>query len=262
MSNDLSRPTSFELAGGEAVAFSGRHPFRDSPNEDAALVVPLDGGRGVLAVADGVGGMAGGASAATEVVRRLEEALDALEPDGSIRVAVLDALEAANRAVIGTGGATTVAAVELHPEGLRPFHIGDSEIVLVGQRGRLKLQIVPHSPVGYAVESGLLDEDDALHHDERHIVSNVLGAADMRIEVGSPLRPAARDTLLLGTDGLFDNMRLEEIVDVVRAGPLQRAAERLCEIAGGRMREPAEGVPSKPDDLTFVIWRPSPPRRS
>ncbi len=133
--------------------------------------------------------------------------------------------------------------------------MGDSEIVVVGQRGRLKLQTVSHSPVGYAVEAGMLDGEEALHHDERHLVSNLVGSAEMRIEVGSPLALAPRDTVLLGTDGLFDNLVFYEIVEAIRVGPLERAAQELAEAALKRMQEPVEGQPSKPDDLTFILYR-------
>ncbi len=40
-----------------------------------------------------------------------------------------------------------------------------------------------------------------------HIVSNVVG-----VDVGSALELAARDTLLIASDGLVDNLKTEEIV--------------------------------------------------
>jgi serine/threonine protein phosphatase PrpC len=125
----------------------------------------------------------------------------------------------------------------------------------VGQRRKVKLQTVSHSPVGYAVEAGLIDEHEAMHHDERHVVSNMVGAVDMRIEVGSPIRLAPRDTALLATDGLFDNLNPAEVVDIVRAGPLDRAANDLAARAAERMRTPDAKHASKPDDLTFVLYR-------
>ncbi|MDH3520454.1 MAG: SpoIIE family protein phosphatase, partial [Myxococcales bacterium] len=126
---------------------------------------------------------------------------------------------------------------------------------LVGQRGKLKLQTIAHSPVGFAVEAGMLDESEAMHHEDRHIVSNMLGAPDMRIEVGSARRLAPRDTLLLASDGLSDNLRTDEIVQRIRTGSLEEGARRLVRAARRRMDAPIEGEPSKPDDLTFVSYR-------
>ncbi|MHC4422347.1 MAG: PP2C family protein-serine/threonine phosphatase, partial [Planctomycetota bacterium] len=64
-----------------------------------------------------------------------------------------------------------------------------------------------------------------------------------------------RDTLVLGSDGLFDNLHLEEITEYVRKGPLARAAESLAAACRRRMCEPRADHPSKPDDLTFLLYR-------
>jgi serine/threonine protein phosphatase PrpC len=250
------------FAGGQVAVYSARSPDKTSPNEDAAALLPLstrDGAEdGVLVVADGLGGQPGGASAAQIAVRCLEKALAAPpEDDRSVRGAILDGFEHANRSILelGIGAGTTLMAAELRGRILRPYHVGDSALLVAGQRGKLKLQTLSHSPVGYAVESGLLDEDEALHHEERHLLSNLVGAADMRIEIGSPLALAARDTVLLATDGLFDNQGVREILDTIRTGPLSAAAGTLARVCRERMQKPTEGRPSKPDDLTFVLYR-------
>jgi serine/threonine protein phosphatase PrpC len=170
---------------------------------------------------------------------------------------VLDAFDDANQRVLGlgVGAATTLCIAEIADDQLRVYNVGDSAALVVGQRGKLKLQTIAHSPVGYALESGLLDETEALHHDERHVVSNVIGSRDMRIDVGSSVRLAAHDTVLLASDGLFDNVSLSEVIACIRCGPLDEAARRLLEITMQRMRSPVDGEPSKPDDMSFVLYR-------
>ncbi len=128
-------------------------------------------------------------------------------------------------------------------------------ILVMGQRGKIKLQTVSHSPVGFALEAGVIDEAEAMHHEDRHLVSNVLGASDMRIEVGSTLALSSRDTLLLSSDGLFDNLHRDEVVERMRRGPLLEAVRKLSRDSVRRMTRPVEGEPSKPDDLTFVAFR-------
>jgi serine/threonine protein phosphatase PrpC len=243
---------------GVATVFSSRSPDKESGNEDAAALIPFDAGSGILVVADGVGGSRSGQEASHTAIRALESALKQGARNGDmLRTAILNGIESANRNVIelGVGAATTLALVELQEGIARPYHIGDSEILIMGQRGRVKLQTVSHSPVGFAVEAGFLDHDEAMHHEERHVVSNVIGSTEMRIEVGANMALAARDSVLLGSDGLFDNLRVEEIVQLVRKGPLERAAGALRELATRRMHEPREDQPSKPDDLTFVVFR-------
>ncbi|MEN8164347.1 MAG: ATP-binding protein, partial [Acidobacteriota bacterium] len=48
---------------------------------------------------------------------------------------------------------------EIDGRSIRPYHVGDSQAVVCGQRGKLKLQTMAHAPVAYAVEAGVLDED-------------------------------------------------------------------------------------------------------
>ncbi|CAK9014262.1 Bifunctional purine biosynthesis protein PurH [Includes: Phosphoribosylaminoimidazolecarboxamide formyltransferase (AICAR transformylase), partial [Durusdinium trenchii] len=180
-----------------------------------------------------------------------------------LRTAILEAVESANEELLNNGGgsASTLALIELTGTRIRTYHVGDSAILVVGQRGRLKRQTVCHSPVGYALEAGLLDEEEALYHEERHVVSNVVGISDMRIELGPPLHLASRDTVLLATDGLYDNLWQDEIVEAIRKGPLQEGVHQLISLATRRMLIPEPGHPSKPDDLSVVAFRLKPPKR-
>ena len=138
-------------------------------------------------------------------------------------------------------------------EGLiaRMYQIGDSEAIIVGQKGKLKAQTLAHSPTGFAVEAGFLDQREALHHEERHLVSNFLGANDMRIDMGTTVNLQPRDTILLASDGLTDNLRQGEIIETIRRGSLLKAGENLAAHCAERM-ETEEG---KPDDMTFILFR-------
>jgi serine/threonine protein phosphatase PrpC len=191
----------------------------------------------------------------------VQEAL--ASPDGgqpeSLRGAILNGIEAANQSVreLGCGAATTLALVEIQGRSIRPYHVGDSVILLTGQRGKLKLQTIPHSPIGYAVEAGLMKEEEAIHHEERHVISNVIGAEQMRIEMSAPVEMALRDTLVLASDGLLDNLLPGEIVEIVRSGPLNVAVSDLVSEAHRRMTSQNGSAPSKPDDLTVIAYRPS-----
>ncbi len=252
-------PELHAVGAGDVVLVGLPAPHKETPNEDAVGVFPApDASWLVLAVADGVGGRPGGAAAARVALSCLRDRLASpgLER-GEVRGAILDAVEEANRKLcdLGTGSATTLALAEIDGDTLRPYHIGDSEVLVVGQRGRPKLRTVAHSPVSYAVEAGLLEEAEAMHHEHRHLVTNALGSPDMRVEIGSPLRLAARDTVLVASDGLLDNLLPAEILDIIRCGPLLRAATTLLETACRRMEAPRPGEPSKPDDLSFALYR-------
>jgi serine/threonine protein phosphatase PrpC len=248
-----------------AVVYTHRAPEKTTANEDASAVLPVGESGCVLVVADGMGGRPAGEGASQILIDEIATRIDQAATEGitDLRPAVMDGIENANQKILalGVGAGATLAAVEIGEAGARTYHVGDSQIVIVGGRGKLKLQTIAHSPVGYGVEAGLIDESDALHHDERHLISNVVGAADMRIEVGSARRLDARDTVVVGSDGLFDNLSVAEIAQIVRKGPLDAAGRKLAAKCRERMAAPDAGTPSKPDDLTFILFRPRAARR-
>lgn len=251
-------PEHFEFAGCEIAVYSRRCPGKESPNEDGALLAVIDPGRSVLAVADGCGGMNAGAQAARISLESLRQALaHGYEAAASLRTPILDGIERANAEVLelGIGAATTLAVVEVCEQTARPYHIGDSQIVVVGNRGKIKLQTGAHSPVGYAVEAGVLSEDEAMYHEDRHVVSNVIGARDGHIEIGSGRKLSRRDTLILATDGVFDNLHVDEICAIIRKGPLRQAARKLAAATRARTETSDVDNPGKPDDATFILFR-------
>jgi serine/threonine protein phosphatase PrpC len=255
---DLLEDASFELAGGVVAIFTMRCPGKETPNEDAVGIIPTGAESGVIAVADGLGGAPAGKQASFLAIQSLARAVEeAVREEAEIRTGILNGFESANEDVLALamGAATTLTVVEFDGPLVRHYHVGDSIMLLTGQRGKVKMQSIPHSPVGYAVEAGLLDETDAMHHEERHVISNVIGSAEMHIEVGSAIELAPRDTLLLASDGLSDNLHMPEIVECMRKGPLAEASRRLATMARERMEGGGEGEPSKPDDLTFAIFR-------
>ena len=255
---DMEETETFSIGGGTAAVFTRRGPDKETPNEDAAALIPFDAESCVLVVADGVGGVRGGELASRLAVEALWTELTHAAKNGTaLRTAILDAIEAANDAVVGlaVGAATTLSAVEIQGDSARSYHVGDSMALIVGGRGKIKLQTIPHSPVGFAVEAGVLDETEAMHHEDRHLVSNVLGIPNMRIDVGSAFRLARLDTVVLASDGLSDNLHSAEIIEIVRKGPIGKAAAKLFDSARRRMIRPAENQPSKPDDLTVLAYR-------
>ncbi len=263
LQKDLSEVETFPFAGGNVVVFCRAEPGKSTDNEDSMALIPIGSDSGVLVVADGVGGMPGGARASRIAVETLAERLGSLATDEPLRGAVLDGIETANERVLELGGAaTTVAVVAIHRGVMRPFHVGDSLILVTGQRGRVRFRNIPHSPTGYAVESGFLDHTDAIQHEERTLVSNIVGDPEMRIDIGPSIRLAPRDTLVIASDGLSDNLIQEEIVDGVRVGPLERAGARLAHLSHSRMIKPTPGKPGHPDDLSFVLYRPDPEFRA
>ena len=156
---------------------------------------------------------------------------------------------------LARGAATTLVVAQLDATRLRSYHVGDSELLPSASAAasssascRIRRRASPSRPV-------LLDEDEAVQHDQRHVLFNVIGSSDMRVEVGPALQLAVRDTVLLASDGLFDNLFIDEIVDTIRSGPLDEAADRLVGACRRACERERHDQPSKPDDLTIVLYR-------
>jgi serine/threonine protein phosphatase PrpC len=254
--SDMSASDLHEVGQGIAAVFSSRSPDKASGNEDSAGIIHLGRDNAILIVADGVGGLPAGAQASSLVIDIIRKNVgSAFEKGTDLRHAILTAIEKANRLIMDSanGSATTLAIAEIQGNWVRTYHVGDSMIMVCGQRGKMKMETISHSPVGYAVEAGVLSHEEAIHHDERHVVSNVVGSQDMHISIGISTTLAPRDTLVVASDGLFDNVHQGEIIDIIRKGKLKYCSDRLAEMARKRMCD--QVTPFKPDDLTFILFR-------
>lgn len=244
--------------GGSLIAYTAPAPNKSTENEDCVAAIPYGPNAVIMVVADGAGGLPAGRRASQTAVSALNTSLNnSMNETMLLRTAILNGIDAANDAVLalGNGSATTMTLVTVEGHIARSYQIGDSEAMIVGQRGRIRLQTMAHSPTGFAVEAGFLDQRAALMHDERHLVSNFMGTTDMRVDVGAETKLQAKDTILLASDGLTDNVHSHEITDLIRKGPLKDAAQSMIGLAHRRMTVETMHQPSKPDDLSVILFR-------
>ena len=253
--SDMPSPELLELGRWKVAALCRRCPGKQEPNEDSAAVVQAASGAVVLVVADGVGGCPLGYKASAIAVQCVSDSVRAADAGDDFRPAILDAIESANQEILdlGAGAATTLSVVEVRHDFARAYQVGDSMTIIVGQRGALKWRSTPHSPVGYAVESGLLDEVEAMYHGERHLVSNLVGMQSMHIDIGPRQPLAARDTVIVASDGLFDNLHLDEIIQIGKSGRALERLSRIIDLASQRMIADDPNLPGKPDDITALL---------
>ena len=205
--------------------------------EDSFLSKDLGNGEFLDVVMDGVTGH-GGEQASTE----LKEALDGKELNNSEDI--LHLLTEMNEDFYGVGGGrfllTTVSAVLGRGDKLQVVSAGDSPVFLINKEGHQRLS-------GNA--GGFL-----------HVgVARSIGASEQlgqtaRVEV----TPSAGDRLLLATDGITDNMSIEELAAVIRnASTPGQAAETIEDTIKTRLQEgrvpETIGVRFRYDDRTGII---------
>ena len=256
--SSLDDPELFSMHAGIAVVFSARAPGKETANEDALALIPVNQTSQVMVVADGMGGLPAGEDASRTVIKRLVKSLMRVnKEDISVREAILDGIDQANNEILDfkNGSGTTLAIAELQGNMLRTYHAGDSMIMLMGNRGKLKYSAIAHSPTGYALEAGIINETEAMSHEHRHLISNYVGSTDMRVEISQGIQIAPRDTLLLASDGLSDNLYDNEIVNICRKGPVRNCAKKLAVDCKKHMMQPDINRGYHPDDLTFIMFR-------
>ena len=250
---DLDEPITFSILGGEVVLFTHASPTPSHDNEDAVGVFDWKGETEVLVVADGLGGLPRGGDASQQMVESLSnpKIVESADP-------VVACLNSVNESLVSghSGSGTTVSVVTIECQGIRSYHVGDSATMVIGRRGRIKFQTTPHSPVGIAEANGQLDEIAAMIHPNRHVINNIIGMPDMWIDIGRPTQLAELDTVILASDGLWDNLYRDEVAGLVGNRSLMTAANGILGLATDRMKRKPGSEFGKPDDLSFILYRP------
>lgn len=205
-------------------------------NQDALLAGPT-----VFAVADGMGGHAGGERASALAIAGLSRLSHRV---GGV-AEVAGALHAANAAILETGRhepevsgmGTTVAGVVVREGDVIAFNVGDSRVYRL--RGADCEQLsVDHSLVAELVQAGELSVAEARWDRRRNVVTRALGI-DTVIEMDHKVIDVVEgDRFLMCSDGLSNELDDGELARLASAGgTMDELARRLVDQAldaGGR----------------------------
>lgn len=203
-------------------------------NEDAVCGYPE---AAIWCVVDGMGGHTAGDVAAQMVVTAVSEVARRQPPPGSLEqavAAVTTAIHAVNQqlvqaAIDASVMGCTVAVLIARGRAGACLWAGDSRLYLA-RDSRLYQLSRDHSVVQQLVDNGIVDEQEAATHPERHLLTRAVGAEiDLQLDyLDFDLQPG--DLLLLCSDGLYAELVPEEILRALERGPgCQRRVERLIE---------------------------------
>lgn len=226
-----------------------RSPHKTSENEDVVFVDKKNGTL-IFGVADGAGGHPKGQEAAFIVGDEILNGKYSLTEDQFNPFHLIEVINNRVRA-LKVGARSTLAFATIINDNIRCFAVGDSEIVYWNGNGAEVYSNVPHSNTGYRVEAGILDQDESLDDPERHVVTNLVGDEAIRIESTSAFEVKKGHTILIGTDGLFDNVSHAELRELVAKGVFEKSFEMLTEIC----KKQEEDKWKKTDDIGFVLIR-------
>lgn len=239
-------------------------------NQDCFGIYEILPGVTLLAVCDGMGGMAGGATASRLALDTFAQSMREHiipdnpedEPDlGSVglRFSLSASASEANRAVweeaedsrgkLDGMGTTLVALLVVENTLIYSLNIGDSRLYEITKDGIEQLT-KDHSYVQHLIDVGELTYEEARTSPVRNIIMRAVGieddvVADIRSHNPAPGTPDSPRWLLLCSDGLSGVVSDEDIAAIVRSeDSLQKKTEDLVAaacIAGG------------PDNITVVL---------
>ncbi|UCF68689.1 MAG: Stp1/IreP family PP2C-type Ser/Thr phosphatase [Acidobacteriota bacterium] len=243
-------------------------------NEDALLV---DCRRGLLAVADGMGGHAAGEVASKLAVDALSEVV-AESPSEPTHVPELlrGTVELANRKIAEKiqahpeyhGMGTTLVVGLTLGDRIWIAHVGDSRAYLIRDESIEQLTS-DHSFVNELVRLGMLSKEEAARDPRRNVVTRALGSGAVVIPDVVEHAVEAGDIVLLCSDGLSSMLDDKSILSTVRgsAEDLEQCCRRLIEAANDAGGEDnvtvvvaAVGAVEEPcDDEATLVPDPSQP---
>ena len=240
--HDLSAGSqNLELAVGSMTHTGGREN-----NEDSILVETLppsggDSGPGyLLAVADGMGGYAGGEIASTLAIDLLKD-LFARDQPVDAALALKQAYRRANEAIHHQGTAegggqpmgTTLVSAVVRGRYVTIANVGDSRAYLM--RANQVTQVTQdHSVVGEQIQQGEITEDEARKSPQRNMLTQALGLKeqlDRRMPSIYELALLPEDRLLLCTDGFFDVLNNQDYLQLMSGDDPEQAARELTSLA-------------------------------
>jgi len=200
-----------------------------SSNQDLALETSS-----LFAVADGMGGHAGGEVASRLAIEELSAAFGR-QPTGS---GLAEAVTSANTVVWEhsqdnadlRGMGTTLTSVALVDEGGRDVlalvNVGDSRSYRYHD-GDLTQITNDHSLAEEMVLNGELTPAEAAFHPHRHILTRALGVSpDVKVDVWR-IRPIRGDRFLLCSDGLTNELGTNQLIEVLSTVADPQAAADL-----------------------------------
>jgi protein phosphatase len=224
--------------------------YREEINDNAVFrYADTSDKRGLYAVADGMGGESHGALAALVAVQTLSSVNLSGGQQGMVNYLLERNAVICNMIMMNDGARIGSTFVGLNLVGNRAevTSIGDSRAYLM-RDGDLRLLTRDHTPVRQMVELGVLTEEAAREHPDRHMLTQHLGIFPMEMLIEpftASIECEMGDTFLLCSDGLTDMLDDAGIKGVLaKSDSIEKNAEALFGEAirnGGR------------DNITIVL---------
>lgn len=239
-------------------AGTGQHIGDRSEQQDrtALFAAPKAPGYIMAVVADGMGGLSGGALAAEQVVRTAKQAFDLFSPQTDNVEKMLETIAKDAHTIIKLTALSsekkphsTMVILVITPERRAVWaHVGDSRLYRFDGPNCAE-RTIDHSYVEMLVRDGKLPREEAQNHPLSNVLVNALGSHehDLKVSLRRYDGLKAGDSFLLCTDGLWHYFSEAELGAAVAMNSPRQASEMLI----NKARERAAG--SAGDNCTLAI---------
>lgn len=199
-------------------------------NEDQAIILMNSDNEVFMVVCDGMGGAEKGDVASKMAIDLLADAFKKKKKHRfhladknwitktckSINKKIYtlsEKLKKAEKKTDSLGMGCTMVAALISDNHLMIANIGDSRAYLL-KDGTLEQLTNDQTYVDYLVRTGKLSEDGAKTHPDRHVLTNALGVYNS-LSVSIDERAYNGETILLCSDGLYNNLETKEIANII-----------------------------------------------
>ena len=214
--------------------------MRREENQDSYGVIENKAFRFFI-VADGMGGVQGGATASKMAVSIVEQFLK----DKKVLTVndIYESISVANKLIFekGTqdaslnGMGTTFVGIAFVDNKIFVVNVGDSRAYCI-RGNRIQRLTEDHTLVMELVRSGTISVEQASNHPVSHMLTRSLGPTP-EIEIDCHLSntcPIPDDCYLLCSDGLYNMVAESEMLEIISQNSLDQATEMLIELANQR----------------------------
>lgn len=227
-------------------AATGQHigDRKEQQDRTALFAAPRAPGYMMAVVADGMGGLSGGALAAEQVIRTARQAFDLFSPQTDNVEKMLTSIAHDAHTVIKLTAIasekkphSTMVAIVLTPERRAVWaHVGDSRLYRFDGPNCVE-RTIDHSYVESLVQSGKLTREEAQRHHLANVLLNALGSHDNQpqVTIGRYDGLKAGDSFLLCSDGLWHDLSEAELGAAITMNSPRQAAEMLINKARARV---------------------------
>ena len=225
-------------------------------NEDQAAALINASGNVLLVVCDGMGGQSKGDLASSLAINTITTAFKSRKGFLNRYFAKLwvgQVIREANKSIYEQsqsnksyhGMGTTITLLLIIKDTAILGHVGDSRCYFLRNRREFVQMSEDQTYVGYLLRTGQISKEEALTHPKRHVLMNALGVyPSASVDVKS--FPYMGETVLLCSDGLYNNVPVNDIASVLKGeDTVEQKVDELIAIGnknGGS------------DNIAVVIW--------